>query len=159
MTWRLPPERKAGEKVGCAGKVRISLGGNAQQQLRPGLSPALAQPPLRIVLHTRAYIFRVNTKPSLYQGPFVFKFLEQSVEIRNELSFSDWMSLAACILQFYMCMHVMYIQVHACFPPNVHVCLCVHSVFCPCREAILRTSGLEVSVSGYRLLSSAAQRD
>lgn len=52
VTWRLLPERKAGEKVGCAGKVRISLGENVQQ-LKLGLSPALAQPPLCIVVYTK----------------------------------------------------------------------------------------------------------
>lgn len=150
---RLSPERKAGQKVGCAGKVRISLGGDVQQQLRPGLSPALAQPPLRIVLHTHANIFIVDTKPSLYQGPFVFQCLEQSIEIRNMPILPDWVLLAVYITTV-ICAYACYVYVGACLFPSK--CACVHSAFCPCRGTILRPSRswgqrLWVSVS---LLSS-----
>lgn len=65
---RLSPDRKAGQKVGCAGKVRISLG----WAVHSTQYSTYAQPPLCIVLHTHANIFIVDTKPSLYQGPFVF---------------------------------------------------------------------------------------
>lgn len=49
---------KQERKLAGAGKVRISLGGNVQQQLRPGLSPALPPTPQPcIVLHTHTCIY------------------------------------------------------------------------------------------------------
>lgn len=128
-------------------------GGGVQQQLRPGLSPTLAQPPLRIVLHTHTNIFIVDTKPSLYQGPFVFQCLEQSIEIRNMPILPDWVLLAVYITTV-ICAYACYVYVAACLFPSK--CACVHSVFCPCRVTILRPSRswgqrLWVSVS---LLSS-----
>lgn len=126
--------------------MRISLGGNVTQQLRPGLSPALS-PSAYSTTHTRAYIFKVNTKPSLYQGPFLFKCLEQSIERRNVHSLRA---------SSFMCVRMLRIY---CMFPSKCACVstvCAYSVFCPCRGAILRASRswgqrLRVSVT---LLSS-----
>lgn len=68
----------------CRGKkVSIVEGKMCNNSWDQGFSLTLALPPLRIVLHTRAYIFTVNTKPSLYRGPSISKCLELSREIGN----------------------------------------------------------------------------
>lgn len=63
---------KQDSKLAVQGKWGYLWVGVGGTQLRPGLSPTYAQPPLCIVLHTHANIVLVDTKPSLYQGPFVF---------------------------------------------------------------------------------------
>lgn len=104
MTRRLPPEAKAGEKVGCGGKVRISLGGKCTTTAEARAFPCISSAPSAYsTTHTRAYIFTVSTKPSLCQGPFAFKCLEPSMEIRNIHSrMSPWLC-AACSAYYYSC--------------------------------------------------------
>lgn len=50
-------KRKQERKLAVEGKSGSLWGENVQQQLRPGLSPASAQPPLRTVLHTHVPIY------------------------------------------------------------------------------------------------------
>lgn len=114
-TWRASSERKAAEKVGHAGKVRISQGENVQQQLRPGLSPALAQPPLRTVLLTHVSTYSQWTQsPHYIRAPSMLKCLELSKEIRNlHLGMSAWLcptySMCFWLVPVCMCVYVCFL--------------------------------------------------
>lgn len=153
-TWRLKGKQK--RKLAVERKSGSLWGENVQQQLRPGLSPAPAQPPLRTVLHThtRAYIFIVSTKPSLYQGPFAFRCLEPRLEIRNIHSRN--VSLTVCCLQCVL----LQLRVHSCaclFPyKSARMFMCALGILSSPWSHFETPSGLEVSVSALSvaLLSS-----
>lgn len=79
------PERK------CTGKVRISLGGNVQQQLRLGLLRTQPSPPPRAVVvllllrHAHMCVYIHNEHKGLtISWRHTFKWPERSGEIRNE---------------------------------------------------------------------------
>ena len=119
VTWRLPPERKAGVKVCRAGKVRISLGGNVQQQLRPGLSPALSLPPRRIVLHTHVPIYSKWT-----QSPHYIRAPSYS----NAWSRAWQEEMCTISVLPVLCVYACYVHT-ARVPPNVNVCVNCMCVF------------------------------
>lgn len=146
---RLSPERKAGQKVGCAGKVRISLGGDVQQQLRPGLSPALAQPPLRIVLHTCQYIHSGH-KAFTISGPL--RIPMPGAEHRNKkYAHPPWLG-AACSVHYYSYMCVCMLCICRCMLVSLQMCVCAFSILSlPWHHfetlQVLRSASLGISFS------------
>lgn len=135
ISLRLSSERKAGQKLGCSGKVKISPGGNVQQQLRPGLSPTLAQPPLHIVLHihTCQYIHSGH-KDFTTSGPLHIQIPGEAHRKRN-------IPLTGCGMQHTLLLLYNTVCVVRLFPSN---CAClfmqIFSIESFCRGTILSSS-------------------